>query len=511
MTKLKSARRAFGALAIGIFMSSTAVTTVWAQDATRNVTIVMPAGPDRLDPCETPRSVIGRIIKQNVVETLVELDYTNASTLPRLATSWEQTSPTEWLFKLREGVKFHDGAPFDANAVVYTLERTLDPELTCITRTKYLDGNQISAEAVDEHTVRFTTGAPIPILPVLLAQMAIASPNTPRGEYTATPIGTGPYAFESWTQGENVKIKAHKGYWGEAAKVAGATYVWRTESSVAAAMVKTGEADLAFAIAPQDANDPATDKVYPNSETSMFRLAVDIAPLNDLRVRKAINLAIDREAFLGTVISEEAKRATQQVGPNVFGWNDKLEPWEYNPEEAMRLIEEARADGVAVDTELRLIGRPNMFPNSNELVEAVAEMLRGVGFKVSLETLEMSLWLEVANKPFAADRRPTVLLTMHDNNSGDAAFTLFFKYHSDGRQSELHDPKLDNLIIEGGKQSADERKATYNEALRMIYQDIVSDVPLFHMVNYMRISPEIDFTPTIANAVELQLNTLKFN
>lgn len=509
MSISKPVARAFGMLAAGMLLSNTVATSLWAQDALDNITIVMPAGPDRLDPCETPRSVIGRIIKQNVVETLVELDYANASTLPRLATSWEQTSPTEWLFHLREGVTFHDGAPFDANSVVYTLERTLDPTLTCITRTKYFDGNEISAEVVDDHTVRFTTGTPIPILPVLLAQMAISSPNTPKGEYTTKPIGTGPYEFASWTQGENVKIKAHDGYWGGEPKVTGATYVWRTESSVAAAMVKTGEADLAFAIAPQDADNPETDKVYPNSETSMFRLSVDVPPLNDLRIRKAINLAIDREAFLGTVISEVAQRATQQIGPNVFGWNDKLEPWEYNPEEAMRLVEEARADGVPVDTELRLIGRPNMFPNSNELVEAVAEMLRSVGFKVSLETLEMSLWLEVANKPFAADRRPTVLLTMHDNNSGDAAFTLFFKYHSDGRQSELHDPKLDELIVEAGTQSGDERKATYNEALRMIYQDIVSDVPLFHMVNYMRISPEIDFTPTIANAVELQLNQLK--
>ncbi|MGO7465299.1 ABC transporter substrate-binding protein, partial [Rhizobium ruizarguesonis] len=76
------------------------------------------AGPDRLDPCETPRSVIGRIIKQNVVETLVELDYGNGKILPRLAESWQQPSPNEWVFKLRKGVKFHDGAPFDAKSVV---------------------------------------------------------------------------------------------------------------------------------------------------------------------------------------------------------------------------------------------------------------------------------------------------------------------------------------------------------------------------------------------------------
>lgn len=481
-----------------------------ALAADEAVTIVMPGQPDRLDPCEMPRSVIGRIIKQNVVETLVELDYTDGSTKPRLATSWEQTGPNEWVFKLREGVIFHDGAPFDAQSVVHTLERTLDPTLTCITRTKYFDGNDVKAEAVDAHTVRFTTGAPIPILPTLMAQMAISSPNTPVGVYTETPVGTGPYAFESWTQGQNVKLRRNDAYWGDKPEIAEATYLWRSESSVAAAMVKTGEADLAFAIAPQDADDPTMDKTYPNSETSMFRLSVDIPPLNDVRVRRAINLAIDRRAFLGTIISDQSQLATQQVGPNVFGWNADLVPWEYDPDEAMRLLAEARADGVPVDTELRLIGRPNIFPNSGELVEAVTEMLRGVGLTVKLESLEISLWLEEANKPFKENRPPTLLLTMHDNNTGDAAFTAFFKYHSDGRQSELHDPALDTLIVDAGTKSGDERKAMYNEAFRMIYEDIVSDVPLFHMVNNMRINPRINFTPTLANAVELQLSELKF-
>jgi peptide/nickel transport system substrate-binding protein len=476
-----------------------------------DLTIVLPAGPDRLDPCETPRSVIGRIIKQNVVETLVELNYADGSILPRLADSWQQDNPNQWTFQLRQGVVFHDGAPFNADAVIHTLNRTLDTNLTCITRTKYFDGVSIDAEAVDDYTIRFTTAEPNPILPTLLAQLAVSSPNTPVGEYTGEPIGTGPYRFQSWTQGSDVVIVRDDSYWGEIPEVTSATYVWRSESSIAAAMVATGEADLAFSIAPQDANNPETDKVYPNSDSAMFRLSVDIPPLNDIRVRKAVNLALDREAFLGSIVSGEAQIATQQVGPNVLGWNADLEPWPYDPAEAMRLLDEARADGVPVDTQMRLIGRPAMFANSNEFVEAVGEMLRGVGLNVQIETLEMSQWLEMANKPFSPDRRPNIFLTMHDNNSGDAAFTVYFKYHSDGRQSELHDPELDALIENAATLSDEERAATYNEVFRKIYEDIVSDVPLFHMVNYMRIGPKIDFTPTIANAVELQLAKLGLN
>lgn len=483
---------------------------VAAQQA-NTVKIVLPAGPDRLDPCETPRSVIGRIIKQNVVETLVELDYAKRTTLPRLAVSWEQTSPTEWVFKLHDGIKFHDGAPFDAKSVIYSIERTTDPALTCITRTKYFDGTDIKATEVDAHTVKFVTGKPVPILPTLLAQLAIASPNTPKGKYTAEPIGTGPYKFDSWTQGEKVILKRNDAYWGEKPLIEQATYVWRSESSVAAAMVETGEADLAFSIAPQDATNEKTDKVYPNSDSAMFRLSVDIPPLNDIRVRKAINLALDRKAFLGSIVSDKAELATQQVGPSVLGFNTALKPWPYDPEQAKKLLAEAKAAGVDVNKQIRMIGRPAMFANSNEFVEASAEMLRGIGLNIKLDNLEMSQWLEMANKPFSPDRQPNVFLTMHDNNSGDAAFTAFFKYHSNGRQSELHDPALDALIVDAGTQSGDKRVAEYNEVFRRIYEDIVSDVPLFYMVNYMRVGPRIDFTPTIANAVELQLARLKMN
>jgi peptide/nickel transport system substrate-binding protein len=174
----------------------------------------------------------------------------------------------------------------------------------------------------------------------------------------------------------------------------------------------------------------------------------------------------------------------------------------------MALIAEARADGVPVDRQIRMIGRHGMFANSAEFVEAAAEMLRGVGLNVKLENLEISQWLEMANKPYAPDRAPNILLTMHDNNSGDAAFTAYFKYHSDGRQSEISDPEVDRLITEAGMAQGVAREDLYQKAFRRIYEDLAADVPLFHMVNYMRIGPRLDFTPTIANAVELQLSQL---
>ncbi len=475
--------------------------------AHNNIRIILPAGPDHLDPCETPRSVIGPILKQNVVETLTELNYSALSLKPRLAESWEQTTPTEWVFRLRKDVSFHDGTPFNASAVVYTLNRLLDPALNCITRTKYFDGYTIRAGIIDNYTVRFVTDKPTPVLPILMTQMAISSHNTPKGQYFALPIGTGPYKFDSWNYRETVRLQRNENYWGRKPLFENVTYIWRS-SSVAAAMVAAGQADLAFSIAPQDADNPKLDKVYPNSETTLFRLSTDVPPLNDIRVRKAINLAIDRKKLLGTVISDKAQLATQRIGPNVLGWNPDLAPWEYNPAKARELLRAARTDGVPVETKIRLIGRPKIFPNSITLVTEVAKMLRSVGLRTQVDFLALPLWLLEANKPYNPDRPPSMLLSMHDNNIGDAAFTMYFKYHSQGRQSDLNIPALDRLIEEAANLRGPARKETYREALRMICEDIIADVPLYHMVNWMRINPRIDFTPSIANAVELQISQI---
>src|SRR3546814_6596482 len=139
-------------------------------------------------------------------------------------------------------------------------------------------------------------------------------------------------------------------------------------------MVATGEADIAPSIAVQDATDPGTDFSYPNAETTRIRIGTTQAPLNDVRVRKALNLAVDRQAFIGSILSKEVVPASQLVVPTTSGYNADLKPWEYDLDKAKALIEEARADGVPVDQEIRLIGRLNLFPNVTEVLEALTQM-----------------------------------------------------------------------------------------------------------------------------------------
>ena len=474
------------------------------------ITIVLSEEPDIIDPCEASRSNVGRIVKQNITETLTEIDPDDGSITPRLATAWEQVDDLTWRFKLQEGVKFHDGEPFNAEAAKTAIVRTLDERIDCEIRIKFFGGMEVTPVVVDEHTLDIKTAEPAPILPTMMGTMTITSPNTVEGERTREPVGTGPYRFVSWTPGTSVVLERFADYWGEAPEVAKVTYVFRGKFAVRAAMVAAGEADIAPNIAVQDATDPEMDFSYLNSETSSFRIDVNKPPLDDLRVRKAMNLAIDRDAMIGTIFSADVVKATQMVVPSINGHNPDLEPYPYDPEQAKQLLAEAEADGVPVEDEITMIGRLEIYPNATEHAEATMAMLQDAGFNMKLNMLEVAEWVDTYTKPYAEDRPPQLVQTQHDNNNGDAVFTVFFKYHSDGAQSVLGDPELDALIEKATVSTGDERQQDLAGGVPDGPRGPRADIMMFHMVGYTRVGPRVDFTPDISTNSELQVAKVKF-
>ena len=340
-----------------------------AQGA-NEVTIVLGEDIDLVEPCMATRSNIGRIILQNVSETLTQYDVKGGQgVLPRLAESWEDQGDGTWRFNLRQGVTFSDGSAFDAADVKHSFERAMSDQLTCET-PRYFGDTTLSFNVVDDHTIDVTAEPAQPILPLLLSLVTIVPSETPV-EFVREPVGTGPYALAEWNPGQNITLERRDDYWGEAPAVEKATYVFRTDPAVAAAMVAQGEADLAPSISAVDATNPETDVSYLNSETLYLRIDHAIAPISDKRVREALNLAIDREAFIGTLLPEGVELATAMVPPTTLGWNPDVKPWPYDPERATALLEEAKADGVPVDTTIQLIGRSNLFPSVVEVVEAM--------------------------------------------------------------------------------------------------------------------------------------------
>ena len=478
----------------------------FAQDT--SIKVVLSEEPEVLEPCESTRSTVGRVVKQNINETFTEIDPSDGTITPRLALSWKQLDQLTWQFELRQGVKFHDGSDFNAAAAVHAINRTMDESIDCETRTKFFGGMTLTPRAASEYVLEVKTEKPAPILPVMFGTVAVVSPSTAMGQPTRAPVGTGPYRFVSWQPGSEVVLERFDGYWGERPQVSKATYVWRTESAVRAAMVKTGEADIAPNIGVQDATESSLDFSYPNSETSRLRIDTMRAPLDNRDMRMALNLAIDRDALRGSILSKDVIPATQLVVPSVNGHNGELAVWPYDPAKAKQLIAKARQAGAPVDKEILLIGRTNIYPNATEVMEAMMAMYQAVGLNVKLRMYEVQEWLDLLLKPYAEDRGPALQQSQHDNNNGDAVFTVYTKYHCDGSNSMICDKDLDKIIVMAGQAVGDERRKLYREAFRIINDQIIADVPMFHMVGYTRVGKRLNFKPDISTNSELQISRM---
>ncbi len=233
----------------------------------KDVTIVLGEGVDLMEPCMSTRSNIGRILLENINETLTEFDVAhNKGLMPRLADKWEQVDGKTWRFHLRKGVKFSDGSDFTADDVKYSIERAMSPKLSCET-PRYFGNTKISTKVVDANTIDITGDPEQPILPLLMSIVTIVPKTTPM-EFTRKPVGTGPYKMTAWNVGQNVVLERRDDYWGDKPEVAKATYVFRSDPAVAAAMVKTGEADIAPAISVTDATDKKTDHAIQTRKSS---------------------------------------------------------------------------------------------------------------------------------------------------------------------------------------------------------------------------------------------------
>lgn len=493
------------ALMFGTMLSLPAV----AADGPKTVTVVVPEAIDSIDTCDSERNPVGRLVLTNLGEPLTDLDPATTKVIPRLATSWEQNGTT-WRFHLRPDVKFQDGTDFTAAAVASSLARITNPATECAD-IRYFNGIKVTTNVVDDHTIDITTDPFQPILPLALSNVPIVSTSAPADHKDRAPVGTGPYMLDSWPSPQELVLKRFDGYWGKKPEAEVAKFEYRADSAVQAAMVASGEADLAPYIAVQDATNPKTDVPYPNTETPYVMIPTDTKPFDDIRVRKALNLAVDRQSFIGTLVSKDAEVATQMITPFVNGYNPDIKPWPYDPDQAKKLLAEAKADGEPVDTEITLYGNLGLFPNMSDIVSALAQMWRAVGFNVKEAIAERSQFLAMVNQPRPKGEAPGLYINSHDNSTGDAASTLTFKYFSKGGQSMINDAETDKLITEGAAATGEERTKDFQAAFARVNEDIVADVPLFHLVGYARISPRINFKPNTLTNNQLRLEDITFN
>ena len=391
--------------------------------------------PDSLDSMDTTTGT-ALIVTRQIQECLLGFKPGTLEVVPELATEWTPNADaTEWTFKLREGVKFHDGTPFNAEAVVFNFQRLFEPEFEFGFRAggkKYSIVPDIfggyagepnsaykSIEAVDENTVKFTLTRPVPLLPNYLAAsyFGISSPEAVKAgkEKYGTPefggVGTGPFKFDRWDAGQSVTLVRNEDYWGEKAKMPGVVVRFISEAPQRLAELEAGSVDFTINLTAD-----SSDKIAASSDLKVvdlvpFNIAylslnMNNKPFDDVRVRQAVAYAIDKQEILDTAYNGVGSVADDFLPDGLADYRPAdLEPYAYDPEKAKALLAEAGypdgfstmvlTDGSELPLELWYmpVSRP-YYPDAKSVAELYAAQLSDVGIKVELKTEDWGVYLD---------------------------------------------------------------------------------------------------------------------
>lgn len=466
--------------------------------------IVLPQEPPTLEPCDASLTATGVVVRSNITQPLIERDPTTGDLLPLLASSWQQVEPNLWRFTTVSGVQFSNGAVFDAEDAAFSINRTFNGAIGCDVNGYVFDDSTIEVTAPDSSTVELRTETPDPILPLRISFIEMVPRTTDPDGKVREPIGTGPYMVDFWDSGQRIALKANPNYHGEAPQFSRAIYQWRAEGSVRAAMVSNDEADLATSLGPEDgAGDLGIS--YVNNETTALRMQATEAPLDDRRVREAIDLSINRDGIVDALFQGLGLPAAQLVGKGIVGNNDQLTPTPYDLDRARALIEEARADGVPVDRTIRLIGRTGQFPKINETIEAIQFSLSEIGLDVKIEMMDTSGQMQYQVRPFVPGAGPFLLMIMHGNQAGDTQFTLDQYMLSEGYQSSWGTTEYDEEIRAAEALTGQARQDALAQVLAHEPAEIRQYAYIAHMEAVLAKSPRVAYQPNSATGDEMRL------
>lgn len=337
--------------------------------------------------------------------------------VPQLATGWTASDDgLTWTFTLRDGVTFHDGTKFDAAAVVWNVERMIDADRNPTNRPLW---NPIAgAVAVDDMTVAVTTHQPYSALLNTFAHGsgAMVSPAAAErygdDQIATNPVGTGPFMLESFTPGQEVVLKAFAGYWGEATGTDELVFRYVPEAATRISALRTGEVDVIDSVPPQLALTLRTDPnvqvlTTPGLRPMGFALMTERPPLDDVRVRQALNYAIPKEAISAGVFQGFARPADSPLAFDTVG-HVSVGDFAFDPARAGALLDEAGwtmgPDGVRVKDgqrlEFSLYTPEGLFPGDVDIAEVVASSLADVGVAVNITKIERAgYWDELRKAP----------------------------------------------------------------------------------------------------------------
>ncbi|MFI6346062.1 ABC transporter substrate-binding protein [Streptomyces sp. NPDC050560] len=428
-----------------------------------------------------------RFVGNQLWDGLTRFDLTSAEQIPPvvpgLATRWTRAGNGEdWTFTLREGVTFHDGTPFDADAVLFNFDRYLNkssphfyPELNSQAGLAISGIRSVTRTGPME--IRVSTEGPLSYLPSNLTTVLLASPTAVRKYgnkgFQKHPVGTGPFRFHSVARGRQLVLRANPDYWNGAPRSAYVVLQPIPDATARVAALRAGQVHWIEVPPPDDVPQLAKEgyQVLTNSYDHVWPWIIDTTrkPFDDVRVRRAMNYAVDREGLIRNVLQGTADPAYQAVARANTAYRPANDLYRHDPARARQLLREAgRPHGFSATLSYPTSGSGNMVPGP--MNEALQQNLAEVGIKVKLEPVE---WASMISSYYAG-RIPggadmiNISLTMQQ----EGFWASFFGGDSPLNVSRLRNPRVDALFRRARAAFDDaERAGIYAEAARLITDD----------------------------------------
>jgi len=402
-------------LSIGLFLYPA---DGWAQKKGGTLKVGFGMTAVKMDPHMTGASA-DIYIDAQIFERLVYYKWNEttkqAEPIPWLATKWEVSSDKmAWTFYLRKGVEFTDGTPFDAEAVKFNIDRLLGPPAGPYTNS-YAPVFK-SVDVIDKYTVRLNLKVPAVPLESFLVQsyigmMSPASVKKWGDKAGAHPAGTGPYKLKEWLQGEKVVLEANMKYWGGRPNLDTVEFIFVPDSSARMNMLQTGQVDLVFNLDIPDLDKVIQEKKfnvieYPTTELLTLTLNNMFKPTNDMAVRQAIKLAIDRKGIVDKILKGHATIAESAVAPVIWG-GYTTDPVVWDPEKAKKILTDAGwipgQDGIREKKGERLTLKvrypTGRYAMCDEVVAVIQNQLNNIGFDCITEKMGFGPWITAALLP----------------------------------------------------------------------------------------------------------------
>lgn len=463
-----------------------------------------------IDP-QTHVGTIAESMLRHIYEPLVKVERDGKTISPLLATAWKRLDDNTVQFTLRQNITFHNGEPFNADSVKYSILRPLDPKNNAAARSTYTVIDHV--DVVDPYTVNVHTAKPDPALINRMTGFSMVQlapkwteANAEPGGVLKTVNGTGPYKFKSWSPNQDLVVESNEQYWGGAPQIKNVRMKIIGEQATRVAALRSGEIHVAKDMPPEEVDSinkggRQTARAVASNRVPYYVMDTTKPPTDNPKVRQAINYAVDWDSIIQGVLLGNGTRIATVLPPWTVGYDPALKPYPYDPDKAKSLLKEA---GVTSGVDLNVWYQQGRYMKDKEVAEAFIQQLNKVGIRAKGLLTDPSVLTQKDN----AKQLDGLIFASWGNWIFDADNMLYSRFSIETRDT-VNNAKGDSSINYGSTQfndlitqarytiDSDKRNQLYAQAQKIMFDDspalfMYNLTDIYGVDNWVKWEPRFD-------------------